>query len=60
LNQLFEGEEIVLPRFNFEAGSRTMDGKKIKMTGEDIVVMEGIHALNPILTEKIAPEKKFK
>ncbi len=30
------------------------------MTGDDIVVMEGIHALNPILTEKIAPEKKFK
>ena len=60
LNQLFEGEEIVLPRFNFEAGSRTMDGKKIKMTGDDIVVMEGIHALNPTLTEKISPEKKFK
>ena len=60
LNQLFNGEEITLPKFDFEAGYSTMTGAKIRMNGGDILVMEGIHALNPTLTEKIEPEKKFK
>lgn len=60
LNSMFRGEEVTLPKFDFEKGCSTMTGDKIKLGNDDIIVMEGIHALNPTLTEKIAPEKKFK
>ncbi len=60
LNQLFAGEEIEMPKFDFAEGKRFFDGSKIKMGENDIVVMEGIHALNPILTSHIKDDKKFK
>lgn len=60
LNQLFNGEEIELPKFNFAEGKRFYDGEKIKMEENDILIMEGIHALNPQLTEEIDNDKKFK
>ncbi len=60
LKQLFNGEEIELPKFNFETGRREFHGKKIKMGPSDILVMEGIHGLNPLLTADIPDENKFK
>lgn len=60
LNQLFNGEEIELPHFNFPEGKSEMSGYKIKMNEGDIIVMEGIHALNPELTAQVADDKKFK
>ena len=60
LNQLFNGEEIELPKFNFAEGKRFFDGEKIKLGETDVLIMEGIHALNPQLTEDIDNDKKFK
>ena len=60
LNALFNGEEIELPKFDFAAGYSSPSGRKIRMKEGDILVMEGIHALNPTLTEKIDNSLKFK
>lgn len=60
LNMLFNGEEVQLPKFDFAAGRSTPTGRKIQMKEGDILVMEGIHALNPTLTEKIDNSLKFK
>lgn len=60
LNQLFNGEEIELPKYDFTSGTSQPSGRKIKLNDNDILVMEGIHALNPELTSGIAPERKFK
>lgn len=60
LQKLFAGEEVTLPRFNFTTGESTLTGPTIKLKPTDILIMEGIHALNPLLTEKIPQEMKFK
>ncbi|MDO4736582.1 MAG: nucleoside kinase [Bacteroidia bacterium] len=59
LTQLFNGEEIELPKFDFAKGARFFDGTKIRLQENDILIMEGIHALNPQLTSSIEREKKF-
>ena len=59
MQQLLSGKEIELPRFDFKLGQRTPSGKKLRMTDKNVLILEGIHALNPELTKKIAPEKKF-
>ena len=56
LNALFKGEEVELPRYDFPTGRSLMSGKKLKLGPEDILVVEGIHALNPELTSQIPPE----
>ena len=53
-------EEVTLPKFNFTTGESTLTGPTIKLKPTDILIMEGIHALNPLLTEKIPQEMKFK
>lgn len=60
LGQLFNGEEIEIPKFNFANGKRIYDGTKIRMKENDILIMEGIHALNPELTSSISNDLKFK
>lgn len=60
LNKLMNGEEVTLPTFNFTTGKSTLNGPSIKMGKDDVLIMEGIHALNPVLTEKIAEERKYK
>ena len=59
-NALFRGEEVELPKYNFQAGRSEMSGKRIKMGPHDILVVEGIHALNPELTAQIPEEQKFR
>ncbi len=59
-NALFSGEEVELPKYNFQTGISEKSGKRIKMCDNNILIVEGIHALNPKLTENIPSEKKFK
>ena len=60
LNQLFNGEEVEIPTFNFAEGKKEYKGNKMKMKPNDVLIMEGIHALNPSLTASIENKKKFK
>lgn len=60
LTKLFAGEEVTLPKFDFAQGKGTLTGDTIRMHKDDILIMEGIHALNPALTAKIDDSLKFK
>lgn len=60
LKKLLSGEEIDLPTFNFETGQRVFKGKKLKLREDSILVIEGIHALNPELTEFIDDKYKYR
>lgn len=57
---LLSGEEVEIPKFSFEQGSRIYDGSKLKMAKENILIIEGIHGLNPKLTPSIPAEAKYK
>ena len=56
LNALFRGEEVELPRYDFATGRSLMSGKKMRLPDNAVLVVEGIHALNPELTSQIPPE----
>ena len=60
LNMLLAGKEIELPRFNFTTGQREMSGKMFHLEDNMILILEGIHALNPALTPNIPAANKFK
>ena len=60
LNQLIEGEEVELPTFNFTTGKKEWKGNRIQMEPNAILVIEGIHCLNPKLTSQVADNTKFK
>ncbi|HEY6914358.1 MAG TPA: nucleoside kinase, partial [Paludibacter sp.] len=60
LKQLLAGDEVELPSFNFEDGKRSFRGEKLKLTDDTILIMEGIHALNPELIPEIPVETTFK
>ncbi len=60
LNQLFAGEEIELPKFDFTQGKRVFVGNKLSLGEKDILIMEGIHALNPALTANVPSDKIYK
>ncbi len=59
MNQLSKGERIELPRFDFITGSRQRSGNYIQLEDKSILIIEGIHALNPRLTSDIAQENKY-
>ena len=60
MNALLRGEEVELPRYNFQTGESEMSGKKLQLQGNEILVVEGIHALNPELTAQIPEAQKYK
>lgn len=60
LNKLIIGQEIEMPTFNFETGKRMYNGKRMKLHPASILILEGIHALNPALTAHIAENLKYK
>ena len=60
LLRLTAGEEVDVPRFDFHLGERTFNGKKMKMEKDNILIIEGIHGLNPELTPLIDPEKTYR
>lgn len=60
LSSLLKGEEVEIPSFNFKLGEREWLGKKLKLPNNGIILIEGIHGLNPMLTESILDKQKFK
>ena len=60
LQDLLHGKEVELPRFNFTTGRREFKGDKLKIDDNMILILEGIHALNPELTPHIPAENKYK
>ena len=60
LNALFKGEEVELPRYDFPTGKSVKSGKKLKLHDDEVLVVEGIHALNPELTAQIPNEQIFR
>lgn len=60
LNDLFQGKEVELPKFDFIQGKRVSSGVFMKLQESDVLIMEGIHALNPELTKHIETEKVFR
>lgn len=60
LKDLFAGEEVELPRYNFQTGRSEKSGRRLRLLPENVLVVEGIHALNPELTAKIPEEQKFR
>lgn len=60
MNRLLNGEKVELPRFNFKTGKREYNGDFKQLGPEDILVIEGIHGLNPATTHSMPDESKFK
>ena len=60
LTRLMKGERVEVPEYNFTTGKREFNGKRLKLSGDSVLILEGIHALNPLLTEKIPDSAKFK
>ena len=60
LNDLLDGKEVDIPTYNFETGTRSYNGKKLKLSPQSILILEGIHALNPQLTSQIEERMKYK
>lgn len=59
LQQLFKGKTIELPKYNFQTGKSEKSGKRLQLDDNQVLVLEGIHALNPELTAQIPQEQKF-
>ena len=59
-NALFRGEEVELPKYDFPSGKSKKSGKRLKMNDNNVLVVEGIHALNPELTAQIPNEQIFR
>jgi len=60
MNDLISGKEVDMPEFDFIEGKKQYNGKKLKLKDNDILIIEGIHALNPILTKFTPCENKYK
>jgi uridine kinase len=60
LNSLLEGKTVLIPKFSFHKGERYYDNDNLTVDKKDILIIEGIHALNPELTEQIDDKRKFK
>ena len=60
LMRLMNGERVEVPEYNFVTGKREFNGKKLKLKNDSVLIIEGIHALNPLLTQKLPESVKFK
>ena len=60
LNALLEGKEVEIPRFDFKEGKKHFEGKKMQLHDKDILIMEGIHALNPAMIPDVDSSKVFR
>ena len=60
LKRLMAGERVEIPEYNFVTGKREWNGKKLKLGSDTVLIIEGIHALNPLLTKAIADSLKYK
>ena len=60
LTRILAGEEVDLPYYNFVTGEREYRGNKLKLTPQMVLVIEGTHALNPLLTSQVPDSEKFR
>lgn len=60
ITKFIAGEEVELPRYDFKTGESHLSGEKIKLRPQDVLILEGIHALNPELTKDLPQEKLFR
>lgn len=60
IKQLLNGEEIELPTYNFSLGKSMMSGKKLRLDDSTVLLLEGIHGLNPLMSEAIPEDEKFR
>ena len=60
MNAILRGEEVELPRYDFPSGKRVYEGRKLRIEKDDVIILEGNHALNPILTKQIPEEQKYR
>ena len=60
ISRLLAGEEVEIPKFSFDTGQRFYDGEKLQINEHNVVIVEGIHGLNPKLTQMLPPEAFFK
>lgn len=60
LVKLLKGEEVEVPEYNFVTGRREFNGKNLKLGERSVLLIEGLHALNPRLTEKVPDKEKFR
>ena len=58
--RLLNGEEVEIPKFSFETGQRFYDGEKLRISKNNVIIVEGIHGLNPKLTQYLPQESLFK
>lgn len=59
LLSLMSGDEVTLPTYNFFTGEREL-GDTVQLTAEHIIIVEGIHGMNPVLVSKIPPQRIFR
>ena len=60
MNALLNGEEIELPRYDFPSGERKFEGNYLQIGADDVIILEGNHALNPIMSQQIPEDKKYR
>lgn len=60
LNDLLAGKEVEIPKFDFKEGKRYFDGERMQLHDKDILIMEGIHALNPAMIPDVDNSKVFR
>ncbi len=60
LSRMLGGEEVDIPTYNFKTGEREFNGKRLKLTSQMVLVIEGTHALNPMLTSQVPDKEKFR
>lgn len=60
MNALFAGDEVELPKYNFQTGRSERSGQRLRLGKDDVLVVEGIHALNPELTSQVPDSRKFR
>ncbi|MBQ3877316.1 MAG: nucleoside kinase [Prevotella sp.] len=60
INALFRGDEVELPRYNFQTGKSEWSGHRLQLKGHEVLVVEGIHALNPELTANIPQQMLYR
>lgn len=60
LSRLMNGERVEVPEYNFVTGKREYNGKRLKLQNDTVLIIEGIHALNPLLTARIEESLKFR
>ena len=60
LSRLMKGEEVEVPEYNFVTGKREYNGKRLRLSDDRVLIIEGIHALNPLLTKDVPDALKYK